>query len=485
MMKSRLFSAVAALSLSLLGQSVLAAELLSVRAGEDARLTRLVLVSDTPEAWKVQLNQQQLIIQSSNVKTRLEKNLVLPMASALDQVTVKKAKQQLTLESTLTRPMKLVNSYTMPHKKGESARFVIELANSVDTTKAHRTAQQVVQSVSAEIQAQKAKTHKPSHAQLAAVQPQDLKTISIAPLSVKPFKGTKELVVAIDPGHGGKDVGAVSASGVMEKDLTLAVAKELKRQIDAQPGMRAVLTRDGDYFVSLTKRPQIARELNADVFLSLHADSYKDRNISGASFYVTSNKGASSHLAKFVAAHSNTSDHHLIDGVELWNRQQANSIGQVAMHSSIDDSQKLGQHLKLGFKQAGIRLQHSQVQSANFMVLKNIDMPSVLVEMGFISNPEQDRLLQHGAYQARLASSLVSGLVRFVEVQPEPGVVYANVRVNKGDNLAKIAQRHGTSADYLAKANNLTEKSTLKIGQVLKVPVNMAQRVAMIKDMKG
>ncbi|MCL4556388.1 MAG: LysM peptidoglycan-binding domain-containing protein, partial [Gammaproteobacteria bacterium] len=85
----------------------------------------------------------------------------------------------------------------------------------------------------------------------------------------------------------------------------------------------------------------------------------------------------------------------------------------------------------------------------------------------------------------RLASSLVSGLVRFVEVQPEPGVVYANVRVNKGDNLAKIAQRHGTSADYLAKANNLTEKSTLKIGQVLKVPVNMAQRVAMIKDMKG
>lgn len=484
-MKSRLFSAVAALSLSLLGQSVLAAELLSVRAGEDARLTRLVLVSDTPEAWKVQLNQQQLIIQSSNVKTRLEKNLVLPMASALDQVTVKKAKQQLTLESTLTRPMKLVNSYTMPHKKGESARFVIELANSVDTTKAHRTAQQVVQSVSAEIQAQKAKTHKPSHAQLAAVQPQDLKTISIAPLSVKPFKGTKELVVAIDPGHGGKDVGAVSASGVMEKDLTLAVAKELKRQIDAQPGMRAVLTRDGDYFVSLTKRPQIARELNADVFLSLHADSYKDRNISGASFYVTSNKGASSHLAKFVAAHSNTSDHHLIDGVELWNRQQANSIGQVAMHSSIDDSQKLGQHLKLGFKQAGIRLQHSQVQSANFMVLKNIDMPSVLVEMGFISNPEQDRLLQHGAYQARLASSLVSGLVRFVEVQPEPGVVYANVRVNKGDNLAKIAQRHGTSADYLAKANNLTEKSTLKIGQVLKVPVNMAQRVAMIKDMKG
>jgi N-acetylmuramoyl-L-alanine amidase len=484
-MNSRLLGVITALLISLLGQSVLAAELLSIRAGEDARLTRLVLVSDTPEAWKVQLNQQQLVVQSNKAGTRLDKSIALPMASALDKIIVKKTKQQFTLEARLTRPMKLVNSYTMPHKKGESAKFVIELANSVELAKTNRTAQQFAQSVSAEIQAQTLKSHKSAGVPVVAMQPKHLEMMSIAPLSIKPFKGTKELVVAIDPGHGGKDVGAVSASGVMEKDLTLAVARELKRQIDAQPGMRAVLTRDGDYFVSLTKRPQIARELKADVFLSLHADSYKDRNISGASFYVTSNKGASSQLAKFVAAHSNTSDHHLIDGVELWSRQQANIIGQVAMNASVDDSQKLGQHLKQGFKQAGIRLQHSQVHSANFMVLKNIDMPSVLVEMGFISNPEQDRLLQHVAYQARLASSLVSGLIRFVEVQPEPGVVYASVRVNKGDNLAKLAQRHSTSVDYLAKANNLTEKSSLKVGQVIKVPVNMTQRVAMIKDLKG
>lgn len=483
-MKLRLFSVLAAMSITWLGQGALAAELLSIRAGEDARLTRLVLVSDSPEAWKVQLNQQQLIVQSNNVKTRLEKPVLLPMASALDQVAVNKSKQQLTLESSLTRPMKLVNSYAMPHKKGQSARFVIELANA-EPVKPVRSVQQVVHTLGAEIQAQKAKTPRPTQTSLAMMTSAELNHIAIPTLTVKPFKGTKELVVAIDPGHGGKDVGAVGASGVMEKDLTLAVAKELKRQIDAQPGMRAVLTRDGDYFVSLTKRPQIARELNADVFLSLHADSYKDRKISGAAFYVTSNKGASSHLAKFVAAHSNSSDHHLLDGVEWWNRQQANSIGQAAMSSSIDDSQKLGYQLKQGFKQAGVRLQHAQVQSANFMVLKNIDMPSVLVEMGFISNPEQDQLLQHSTYQARLASSLVSGLVKFVEVQPEPGVVYAKVRVVKGDSLLTIAQRHSTRVDYLAKANNLSEKSLLKVGQVLKVPVNMTQRVAMIKDMKG
>lgn len=483
-MQSRLLSLVSALSLGLFGQSLFAAELLSVRAGEDARLTRLVLVSDSPEVWKVQLNQQQLIVQSEKSKTRLDKSIVLPMASGLDQVTVKKTKQHLVLETNLTRPMKLVNSYVMPYKKGQSAKFVVELAN-IEPVKSNRSAQLVAQSLGAEIQAQKQKNRRTEPQQLASMSAGDIKPLTVAPLTIKPFKGTKELVVAIDPGHGGKDVGAVGASGVMEKDLTLAMAKELKRQIDAQPGMKAVLTRDGDYFVSLSQRPQIARQLNADVFLSLHADSYKDRNIRGASFYVASNKGASSHLAKFVAAHSNSSDHHLVDGVELWSRQQANTIGQVALNASMKDSQQLGQHLKQGFKQAGVRLQHSQIQSANFMVLKNIDMPSVLVEMGFISNPEQDQLLQHTAYQARLASSLVSGLVRFVEVQPEPGVVYANVRVNKGDSLAKIAQRHSTSVDYLAKANNLTEKTPLKVGQVLKVPVNMTQRVALIKDMKG
>jgi len=484
MMKSWWLSFGAVVFLSLLGQTVFAAELLSIRGGEDARLTRLVLLTDVPDHWKVNLEQNRLTIHAKGSTTKLNGTISLPMSSAVDQVNIKKDKQQLMISTHLTRPMRVVSSYAMPHKKGQSARFVIELAN-VEATKPLRTAQQVAQSVSAEIQTQKSKTQQNLPAKVALTSADQLKNINIPTLAIKPFKGTKELVVAIDPGHGGKDVGAVSASGVMEKDLTLAVAKELKRQIDAQPGMRAVLTREGDYFLSLTKRPEIARQLNADVFLSLHADSYKDRKISGASFYVTSNKGASSQLAKFVAAHSNSSDHHLIDGVELWNRQQASSIGQVAMSASLADSQKLGQFLKQGFKQAGIGLQHSQIQSANFMVLKNIDMPSVLVEMGFISNPDQDQLLQQLAYQKRIAASLVSGLVQFVEVQPEPGVVYARVQVIKGDSLAKLAQRHSTSVDYLVKANNLSDKSALKVGQVLKVPVNMTQRLAMIKDVKG
>jgi N-acetylmuramoyl-L-alanine amidase len=155
------------------------------------------------------------------------------------------------------------------------------------------------------------------------------------------------------------------------------------------------------------------------------------------------------------------------------------------MESSIDDSHKLADFMQNGLRKIGIKLQHSHVQAANFVVLKNIDMPSVLVEMGFISNPLQDKLLQDVQYQQKLASSIVKGLVGFVQVQPEPGVVYAKLNVVKGDSLASIAERHGTTVAYLARANSLTEKSTLKVGQQLRIPLIMSRRMAMILDSKG
>jgi N-acetylmuramoyl-L-alanine amidase len=302
--------------------------------------------------------------------------------------------------------------------------------------------------------------------------------------NVQPFKGTRDLVVAIDAGHGGKDVGATSASGQLEKDLTLAMAKQLKTYIDAQPGMRAVLTRDEDYFITLSKRPQLARAMGADVFISLHADTYSDSRVQGASFYVLSQRGATSQLAKFVAAHSNSAD--IQNGLEPWNEKRVNDIGRVALDTVVDDSYTLADMMHQSLKQSGIRLQHSKVQAANFAVLKNIDMPSVLIEMGFISNPQQDKMLQDVAYQKRLAAAITTGLFKFVQVQPEPGVVYAKLKVTKGDNLASIAQRHGTSVDYLARANGIHRNSPLKTGQLLKVPVNMSQRMtAMRSDGRG
>jgi N-acetylmuramoyl-L-alanine amidase len=245
--------------------------------------------------------------------------------------------------------------------------------------------------------------------------------------------------------------------------------------------MRAVLTRDDDFFIPLGKRPRLAREMGADIFISLHADTYKDSKISGASFYVMSWNGATSQLAKFVAAHSNSADSQS-SGLEPWNEKLANQIGKLAMQSSIDDSRKLADFMQKGLKKTGIKLQHNHVQAANFVVLKNIDMPSVLVEMGFISNPQQDKLLQDTQYQQKMAASITKGLVGFVQVQPEPGVVYAKLNVVKGDSLASIAERHGTSIAYLARANSLTEKSTLKVGQQLRVPVAVSRRMAMLSD---
>jgi N-acetylmuramoyl-L-alanine amidase len=303
--------------------------------------------------------------------------------------------------------------------------------------------------------------------------------------NIEPFKGTKPLVVAIDAGHGGKDVGAISISGKLEKDLTLAMAKELKRQIDAQPGMRAVLTRDKDYFIPLRDRPKLARAMGADVFISLHADSYKDPNISGASFYVASPNGATSQLAKFVASHSNNADTAAEVGLDPWSESLATNIGRMSMEASMEDSHNLASFMQDSMKKSKIRLQHSKVQSANFMVLKNIDMPSVLIETGFVSNPKQDKLMQDVRFHTKLASTIVDGLCDFAKAQPEPGIVYANLKVHKGDTIAAIAQRHGISNAYLAKANNLDEKSALKEGQKIRVPVNVTRRTAMLVDSRG
>jgi len=303
--------------------------------------------------------------------------------------------------------------------------------------------------------------------------------------NIEPFKGTKPLVAAIDAGHGGKDVGAISISGKLEKDLTLAMAKELKRQIDAQPGMRAVLTRDKDYFIPLRDRPKLARAMGADVFISLHADSYKDPNISGASFYVASPNGASSQLAKFVASHSNNADTAAEVGLDPWSESLATNIGRMSMEASMEDSHNLASFMQDSMKKSKIRLQHSKVQSANFMVLKNIDMPSVLIETGFVSNPKQDKLMQDARFHTKLASTVVDGLCDFVKAQPEPGIVYANLKVHKGDTIAGIAQRHGISNAYLAKANNIDEKTALKEGQKIRVPVNVTRRTAMLVDSRG
>jgi N-acetylmuramoyl-L-alanine amidase len=492
-----------------IAQTATAAQLLDVRTGETDRQSRMVLVSDVGLNWSVAIDGNELVMQTAHVQTSLPASLMALKAQALGKIKIHADSDKLVVRTQLKQAMRIVATKRIPAKGEESARWLVDLEpvsvvrapavtvakkdNPVAATALVAKAKPVASPapipaivVENTLLTQMAKPTiaitqltKNAQSDLAKSAPEVANEIDA--LSVQPFKGTRALVVAIDAGHGGKDVGATSSSGVLEKDLTLVMAKALKQQIDAQPGMRAVLTRDDDFFIPLGKRPRLAREMGADIFISLHADTYKDSKISGASFYVMSWNGATSQLAKFVAAHSNSADSQS-SGLEPWNEKLANQIGKLAMQSSIDDSRKLADFMQKGLKKTGIKLQHNHVQAANFVVLKNIDMPSVLVEMGFISNPQQDKLLQDTQYQQKMAASITKGLVGFVQVQPEPGVVYAKLNVVKGDSLASIAERHGTSIAYLARANSLTEKSTLKVGQQLRVPVAVSRRMAMLSD---
>lgn len=218
--------------------------------------------------------------------------------------------------------------------------------------------------------------------------------------------------VVLDPGHGGEDPGAIGASGSYEKNVTLSIARRLKRQIDAQPNMRAVLTRDGDYFVPLHQRVARARRVRADLFVSIHADAFVRPEANGSSVYVLSERGASSSAARWLAQKENDAD--LVGGVNL-SRQEghlARTLLDLSQTATINDSFKLGRAM-LGELGTINRLHKPEVEQAGFAVLRAPDIPSVLVETAFISNPQEERRLNDEAYQEKMANALMRGIKRY------------------------------------------------------------------------
>lgn len=225
------------------------------------------------------------------------------------------------------------------------------------------------------------------------------------------------ITVAIDPGHGGEDPGAIGANGSREKDITLSIARRLKAQIDKQENMRAYLTRDGDYFIPLHERVNKARRAQADLFVSVHADAFIKPHARGSSVFALSEKGASSAAAKWLAKRENDAD--LIGGINLdvkdvYLKQTLLDLSQTA---SISDSLKLGRAVldEIG----GInRLHKAHVEQASFAVLKAPDIPSILVETAFISNPEEEKRLSDEAYQDSMAAAIVTGIKRYFDKNP-------------------------------------------------------------------
>jgi len=238
-----------------------------------------------------------------------------------------------------------------------------------------------------------------------------------------PSKGADKLelkrmvTIVIDPGHGGEDPGAIGATGIREKDVVLAIAKRLKAKIEQHPNMRVVLTRNADFFVPLHMRVQKARQVQADLFISIHADAFIEKSARGSSVFVLSEKGATSTAARWLARKENNAD--LIGGVNIknHNRQLAGILLDLSTTAQINDSMKLGRAV-LGEIGSINKLHKGSVEQAGFAVLKAPDIPSILVETAFISNPDEESRLCNEAYQDRLADAILNGAKKYFAKHP-------------------------------------------------------------------
>lgn len=307
-----------------------------------------------------------------------------------------------------------------------------------------------------------------------------------APPKLTPVpNGKRDIVIAIDAGHGGEDPGALSpVKGQYEKNVTLAIARELQRQINAEKGFRGELVRTGDYFIPLRKRTEIARKKGADLFVSIHADAAPRASAFGASVYALSERGATSETARWLADAENQSD--LIGGagnVSLDDKDKmlAGVLLDLSMTASLTSSLNVGQKVLSNMGRI-TPLHKRRVEQAGFMVLKSPDIPSILVETGFISNPNEARKLHTASHQQALARSITSGVKQFFHQNPPPGTYIAWLRdegkiasgprehvVARGDSLALIAQRYQVSLAALRSANKLNG-DVIKIGQTLQIP---------------
>ena len=254
----------------------------------------------------------------------------------------------------------------------------------------------------------------------AAVEPAPA-TPSAHPPVYSRSAGMRPLIVAIDPGHGGQDPGAIGLNGKREKDVTLAIGRELARQVNATPGLKAYLTRDNDVFIPLPNRARLARAAKADIFVSIHADAAENRSASGASVYVLSLRGASSQRARWLADKENAAD--LIGGrVPAAGNTLASVLLDLTQSGHMKASEDAAAHVLDSLGDVGTT---RRIERANFAVLRTSDMPSMLVETAYISNPNEERQLSDPAYQRKLAAAILHGVDSYFLRQPPPGTLYA------------------------------------------------------------
>ena len=291
--------------------------------------------------------------------------------------------------------------------------------------------------------------------------------------------GTADIVVAIDAGHGGEDPGSIGPSRKYEKHATLAISKKIAAQINAVPGMKAVLTRRGDYFVNLNKRSEIARGSKAHLLVSIHADGFRTPQPRGGSVFVLNTRRANSEIARWVENHEEQSQLLGGAGEVLSENTSDKNVSQTLLDLQFSHSQKEGYKVATKIlkqmSSAGIKLHKKQPVNASLAVLKSPDIPSVLVETGFITNPTEEKLLFQRSHQDKLARALTKAIVQYFEANPPEGTLFSNRgktikhKVKRGESLSVIAKKYGTTTKAIMQANKL-KSSGLAIGQVLTIP---------------
>jgi N-acetylmuramoyl-L-alanine amidase len=290
----------------------------------------------------------------------------------------------------------------------------------------------------------------------------------------------RKIVISIDAGHGGEDPGAIGPKRIYEKVVVLQIAQRLEKLFDQNPDFSGELVRTGDYYLVHRKRTTIARNNRADFFLSIHADAFTNPQANGASVYALSTKGATSEAARYLARKENRAD--LIGGAEgslnLDNKDAVlrEVLLDLSMTATLSSSLDAGKYV---LKNMGgvARLHKKRVEQAGFLVLKSPDIPSLLIETGFISNPKEAKLLSSGAYQQKMAAAIYNGLVSYyMDNTPEGTSLAANkgkrVRsytIARGDTLSEIAQRYNTSVTNILSYNKMGS-STIKVGQKIIIP---------------
>lgn len=299
------------------------------------------------------------------------------------------------------------------------------------------------------------------------------------PKAVKHSSGSRDLIVVIDAGHGGKDPGAIGPGKVQEKQVVLAIARALADLFERERGYKAVLTRTGDTFLPLQTRRDMARKAQADLFISIHADAFTSPKARGGSIYALSTSGATSTMAAFLATSENRAD--AIGGVSTQGKDDylVKVLADLSMTATLDTSMRIGNNV-LGSMGQITKLHSRRVEQAGFMVLKSPDTPSLLVETGFISNPEEARKLASPAYQRQMARAIFNGVNRHFAQSPPPDTWLAQAKrgrtgepreytIARGDTLSGIAARYGTSVAMLESHNNL-RSPRIREGQTIVIP---------------